>query len=156
MSRTIFVSQKKTLVSRKITLVFCITQKDICTPKKNRIPSQSRTVSDVQLWTVTRSPLLPREGCSQFQSEASPGHKDSTNTDVTNSLGAALGLHPLQTSVSVEIQFTSPGTDSACSGHSFPSVVPLRCRREKASVARLCCSVQRSSSPLAGTPSVLE
>ena len=38
----------------------------------------------------------------------------------------------------------------------FLSVVPLRCRREKASVARLCCSVRRSSSPLAGTPSVLE
>ena len=68
-------------------------------------------IEQSQMSTVVDSdeePLLPREVRSQFQSEASPGHMEVRTPptratqleDVTNSLGTALGLDSLPTSVS--------------------------------------------------------
>ena len=68
-------------------------------------------VEQSQMSTVVDSdedPLLPREVRSQFQSEASPGHievrtpptRATQLEDVTNSLGAAMGLDSLPSSVS--------------------------------------------------------
>ena len=68
-------------------------------------------VEQSQMSTIVDSdeePLLHRELRSRFQSEASPGHtgvripptRATQLEDVTSSLGAALGLHPLPTAVS--------------------------------------------------------
>ena len=77
-----------------------------------------------QMSTVVDSdeePLLPHEVRSQFQSEASPGHievripptRATQLEDVTNSLGAALGLDPLPNSVSdVDKEMISDHGDS--------------------------------------------
>ena len=69
---------------------------------RNVVPRRT-SLRYIQLWTATRSHFYTR-----FQSEASAGHievrtppiRATQLEDVTNPLGAALGLHPMPISVS--------------------------------------------------------